>query len=217
MYRPSHFAEDRPDVLVAAMREIQLGAFITPTPTGIEITHIPTVVHHVAGQEQMVIEAHLSRANPHWKALTGQPSAVIFQGAQSYISPSWYPSKKEHEKVVPTWGYIVVHAHGRIETMHDAEWLSRHLNELTQQNEAHREDPWEVSDAPEKYVAALIRGIVGLRFTVERLEGTWKINQNMSDADIEGTARGLATSGEMGVHLATALRQSREYPSSGKS
>lgn len=207
MYRPQQFAEDRLEVLVAAIREIQFAAIVTPTPEGIEVTHAPVVIRPGDTVEETFLETHVARPNPHWRAAVDAPSVAIFQGPQAYVSPSWYPSKQEHGKVVPTWTYVSVHAHGRLEAVQDESWLAQHLDALTQQNEATRAKPWAVSDAPEGFIPALSRGIVGLRMRLDRLEGAWKINQHKNEGDRAGTAAGLAGSGEMGAKLAALLTE----------
>ncbi|EFL87694.1 FMN-binding negative transcriptional regulator [Ahrensia sp. R2A130] len=162
-----------------------------------------------------MLENHIARANPHWQstpALGGEdaPEAVvIFQGPQEYISPSFYPSKAEHGKIVPTWTYIAIHAHGHLRHTEDPAWLLRHLNEMTDEKEAPREKPWAVNDAPDRYIEARMRGIVGLEITVERLEGSWKLNQNKSEDDQAGTVAGLETASAMGAELAEAWRVRR--------
>lgn len=204
MYRPTNFAEDRPEVLLQAVRGIGLATLVTPTSEDIVVTHAP-VVARLDG-ERMVLETHVARANSHWRAASaGASSVAIFQGPHSYVTPSWYPSKAEHGKVVPTWSYISVHAHGPLEAVEDGGWLRRHLEELSAANEAGRDRPWKVSDAPETFVAALTRGIVGLRMTAKRVEGAWKMNQHKAEADREGTRMGLAGAGPMGAALAEEL------------
>jgi transcriptional regulator len=139
-----------------------------------------------------VIECHLARANPHCKELgTVGEALMIFQGPDAYITPNWYPSKVEHGKVVPTWNYAVVHAYGRPEVMDDATWLRRHVGELTAQQESTEAAPWAVSDAPERYIDVMLRGIVGFRFVITRLEGKWKMSQNREMADREAVVKGL--------------------------
>jgi transcriptional regulator len=126
-----------------------------------------------------VIECHLARANPHWKDLAeGNEALMIFQGPEGYITANWYPSKTLHGKVVPTWNYAVVHAYGRPEVMKDKDWLHRHVSELTAQQERNEAEPWTLSDAPASYIDAMLRGIVGFRFAITRLEGKWKMSQN---------------------------------------
>jgi transcriptional regulator len=141
-----------------------------------------------------VIEFHLARANPHWKYLAECNEALmIFQGPDGYITPNWYPSKAEHEKVVPTWNYAVVHAYGRPEMTQDPDWLRRHVVELTAQQERNEVKPWALTDAPETYVNAMLRGIIGFRFAITRLQGKWKMSQNREMKDRDGVARGLVT------------------------
>lgn len=207
MYRPDAFAENRRDVLLSAIADIQLAALVTPTAEGLHVTHVPMVTR--ADSDGIVLETHVARANPHWSAQPTAPSVAIFQGPQSYVSPSWYPSKQDHGKVVPTWVYIAVHAHGALEVRQDEPWLRRHLDALTDANEAGRPAPWQVSDAPEPFIGALSRGIVGLRLIVDRLEGSWKINQHKSEADRQGTEAGLRGAGPDGLALAAALADRR--------
>ena len=204
MYRPEKFVEDRQAVLADAIRNIQLAALITPVSEAIEVTHVPFVVREEGSQ--IILETHVARATTHWKAAgNGAKSLAIFQGPHAYVSPSFYPSKLEHGKVVPTWVYIVVHAHGVLETIDDPSELLHHLNNLTDNNEFDRDEPWSVSDAPERYLESMKRGIVGLRLRVTRLEGAWKLNQHKDRQDWTGTVDGLRDSGESGRALADAL------------
>ncbi|GAA3870307.1 FMN-binding negative transcriptional regulator [Celeribacter arenosi] len=201
MYRPDSTAIDDPALLRDVMDQISFGALVTSLGGEFEITHLPLLVRYEEGKT--VLEGHFARANPHWK-MEG-PSVVIFQGPQAYVSPSFYPSKAVHGKVVPTWAYIVVHAHGHFETVQDGAWLQAHISALSDRHEAAQSKPWSVSDAPVAYLAALKRGIVGFRFTVDRLEGKWKVNQHKSSQDRQGTYDGLMASGEQGQDLAQAL------------
>jgi transcriptional regulator len=120
---------------------------------------------------------------------------MIFQGPQCYVTPTWYPSKSEHGKVVPTWNYAAVHAYGRPEIMEDKDWLLRHVTALTAQQERHEARPWSPSDAPGNYIEAMLRGIVGFRFVVTRLEGKWKMSQNRATQDQAGVVEGLRNRG----------------------
>ena len=142
------------------------------------------------------IEFHLARANPHWEELAVADEALmIFQGPEGYITPNWYPSKAQHGKVVPTWNFAVVHAYGRPEAIDDRGWLLQHVAELTAQQERDQPKPWAPSDAPDAFINAMVRGIVGFRFVVARLEGKWKMNQNREALDQDGSAKGLAERG----------------------
>ena len=143
-----------------------------------------------------VIEFHLARANPHWKELAEANEALmIFQGPEGYITPNWYPSKAQHGKVVPTWNFAVVHAYGRPEAIDDAAWLRQHVAELTAQQEQDQPKPWAPSDAPDTFINAMVRGIVGFRFVITQLEGKWKMNQNRETADRAGVVKGLGQRG----------------------
>ena len=202
MYAPPAFREDRVEVLRRAAAEIMFGALVTQTDDGPVVTHVPMLL--TGPDDAMVLETHVARGNPHWRA--SGPSVAIFQGPQAYVSPSFYPSKAETGKVVPTWTYIVVHAHGMLESCTDADWLHAHITRISDAMEAGRPAPWAVSDAPPDYIAALQRGIVGLRLPVARLEGSWKVNQHKTEADRAGTADGLSASGPQGAALAQVLR-----------
>ena len=192
MYARETSQESRTEVLVAAMRDIKLSAMVSTTPDGLQVSHIPVVVEKT-DDDTIVLNGHVSRNNPHWRAIREPAQSVaVFQGSHSYITPSWYQTKAETGKVVPTWGYIAVHAHGVLEIMDDADWLRGHVNELTNLHEADRPEPWAVSDAPEDFIKVMLRGIVGVRLTVERLEGSWKLNQHRSEADQRGTITGLS-------------------------
>ncbi len=205
MYAPQQFREERRDVLVAAMRDIQFSAIVTSGDDGLHVTHAPTVIREQG--EALLVEFHVARANPHWQ-LAGAQTVAIFQGPQAYIHPGWYESKAEHGRVVPTWTYVSVHAHGLLEVMGTEDQLRAHLNELTGQNEAPREKPWAVSDAPDKYISGMTRAIVGLRLKVERLEGSWKLNQHKSDGDRRGVQSGLAAETNAESQSIAALMQS---------
>ena len=213
MYAPHQFREERRDVLVAAMRDIQLAAVVTPGPDGLLATHVPVVVREQA--DDLVLEFHVARQNPHWQ-LAGANSLMIFQGPQAYIHPGWYESKTEHGRVVPTWTYVMVHAHGLLEAMETEDELLAHLNQLTDQNEARREKPWAVQDAPEKYIHGMTRAIVGLRMTVEKLEGSWKLNQHKNEADRMGVMSGLSAESDQQANSVSALMRGLENVASKK-
>ena len=207
MYVPQQFREERRDVLVAAMRDIQLAAIVTQDADGPCATHAPVVVREEG--DDLLLEFHVARQNPHWQ-LAGQKSLAIFQGPQAYIHPGWYRSKAEHGRVVPTWTYVMVHAHGTLAAMEGETELLSHLSQLTDRNETGREQPWAVSDAPEKYIHGMTRAIVGLRMKVERLEGSWKLNQHKSDGDRAGVQSGLAAEADTNARAISALMRGLE-------
>jgi transcriptional regulator len=190
MYQPDHFRVDDLLQMHALMRQRPFAALVSGGEMGLYATHLPTVLKNDAPFG--LIECHLARANPHWKELAeGDEALMIFQGPEGYITPNWYASKTEHGKVVPTWNYAVVHAYGRPEVVSDKHWLRRHVAELTAQQEAYEARPWALSDAPESYVEVMLRGIVGFRFAITRLEGKWKMSQNREPKDRDGVVRGL--------------------------
>ena len=192
MYQPDHFrAHDLPQMR-ALMRAKPFATLISAGPAGLQATHLPTVLRD--DEPDGVIECHLARANPHWKDLAGgNQTLLIFHGPEGYITPNWYPSKAAHGKVVPTWNYAVVHATGRPEVMKEKAWLLRHVGELTAQQERTEAKPWALSDAPDSYINVMLRGIVGFRFAITRLEGKWKMSQNREAIDQEGVVQGLNT------------------------
>jgi transcriptional regulator len=190
MYRPDHYRVDDLSLMHSLMRARPLVALVSAGAEGLCATHLPTVLKGEAPYG--VIEFHLARANPHWKQLAECNEALmIFQGPEGYITPNWYPSKAEHGKVVPTWNYAVVHAYGRPEVMKEKDWLCRHVTELTSQQERNEVRPWALSDAPGTYIDVMLRGIVGFRFAITRLEGKWKMSQNRDAKDRDGVSRGL--------------------------
>jgi transcriptional regulator len=207
MYAPNQFHEERRDVLLAAVRDIRLASIVSPTPEGLYATHAPVVA--VEHGDQLVLEFHVARQNPHWK-FAGPGSLIIFQGPQAYVHPGWYPSKAEHGKVVPTWTYVVVHAHGPLEVFDGEAELRAHLDQLTGQNEAQRDKPWAVSDAPENYIRTMMRGIVGLRMRVDRLEGSWKLNQHKTEPDRRGVQSGLSGEDHANAQSIAALMRADE-------
>jgi transcriptional regulator len=190
MYQPDHFCVEEVPRLHALMRARPFATLISGGAAGLYASHLPTVLKDDGPFG--VIECHLARPNPHWKELAkGDEALMIFQGPEGYITPNWYASKAEHGKVVPTWNYAVVHAYGRPETMIDKDWLRRHVGELTAQQEATESKPWSLSDAPDAFIETMLRGIVGFRFAIARLEGKWKMSQNRAVSDREGVVRGL--------------------------
>jgi transcriptional regulator len=202
MHRPDHFRVEDIAQMHALMRARPFAALVSSSANGLYGTHLPTVLKDDGANG--LIECHLARANPHWKDLAeGNEALMIFQGPEGYITPNWYPSKAVHGKAVPTWNYAVVHAYGRPAVVQDKDWLRRHVTELTTQQEASEAQPWAVSDAPENYVDVMLRGIVGFRFAITRLEGKWKMSQNREMPDRQGVVAGL-TARASGDDLAIA-------------
>jgi len=214
MYVPPSNAEDRPGVLFDFIEAHPLGALVTASADGLFATHLPLVLHRGRGPHG-VLEGHVARANPHHRLEPAAGEAlVIFPGPDAYVSPSWYPAKAEHGRVVPTWNYVAVHAYGALRFVEDRAFLRRHLEELTARHEAGRERPWAVDDAPAEYVAGLERAIVGVEIAITRVEGKWKMSQNRPAADIDGVVRGLAASPRAGDREVAEIVAARRPPSS---
>jgi transcriptional regulator len=191
MYIPKHFEETRVPVLHAFVDAHPFGILITMGAAGMIASHIPMVLEHV-GDSPGVLKGHISRANPQWREFSADVEALaIFNGPEHYITPTWYAEKVETGKVVPTWNYAAVHVYGRMKIMEDAQWLRAHLETLTNVHEAGFAIPWKVSDAPEEYVATMMKGIVGVELAVTRIEGKWKASQNRAERDRQGVAAGL--------------------------
>jgi transcriptional regulator len=191
MYTPAHFKEDRIDVLHQLIAHHPLGTLITMTADGLNANHIPLMVDASRG-EFGTLRGHVARSNPVWQTFQADVDAlVVFQGPDAYISPSWYPGKKEHGKVVPTWNYAVVHAAGTLVIRDDAAWMRAFLNGITDHFESQKSAPWKMSDAPEDYLQTMMRMVVGIEIPIKTLTGKWKVSQNRPAADREGVAKGL--------------------------
>jgi len=168
-----------------------LATLVTLCDAGLVANHIP-VETLVEPAPHGMLRGHIARANPLWREYRdGSPALAIFQGPQAYISPSFYPSKKQTGEVVPTWDYAVVHAHGSLSFVQDTEWLRALVVRLTDAHEAQRQAPWQVADAPARYIDKMLSQIVGFEFRIARLSGKWKLSQNHPVANRQGVAEGL--------------------------
>jgi transcriptional regulator len=184
MYLPAHFEESRREVLDALIDAQTFGSLVTHGPNGLDANHLP-FEYDAARGPLGTLRAHVARANPVWREAATAPDAlVIFQGPAAYISPSWYPSKHETHRQVPTWNYIVVHAHGRIVVHDDEAFLRGLVARLTRKMEAGEPTPWKMGDAPPDYIAQMLGAIVGIEIEVTKLTGKWKLSQNKTPADI---------------------------------
>lgn len=193
MYQPPHFIESDRDTLHALMRAHPLGLLISATTDGPVADPVPMLLDAEIGEHGR-LRLHVARANPHWKLIASQPDVpvlVVFQGADSYITPSWYETKRETGKVVPTWNYATVQVKGHARVMDDAVWLAQQIRDLTGAHERPRAEPWAVEDAPERYIEAQLRGIVGIEIDILDVTGKWKVSQNRPAADRIGVAEGL--------------------------
>ncbi|MBK4717572.1 FMN-binding negative transcriptional regulator [Azospirillum sp. YIM DDC1] len=193
MYVPPAFREDDLPTLHALMRETRLANLVTATDEGLMATPLPLFLAPDEGPCG-TLYGHLARANPQWKQQSLGEAMVLFTGPEAYVSPSWYASKEEHGKVVPTWNYIAVHAYGPAEFFDDADRLLEVVTRLTDLHEGRRAAPWAVADAPVDFIRAQLRGIVGLRLPITRIQGKRKMSQNRSAEDRAGVAAGLTAS-----------------------
>jgi transcriptional regulator len=206
MYVPAHFREQRPELLHAFIARHPLASLVVRTAVGLEANHIP-MLPVASPDAPLRLRGHVARANPVWKqALPGEPVLAIFTGANTYVTPSWYPSKRQHGKVVPTWNYAAVHAQGPIRFIDDPAWVRPLVSALTDQHERERGQPWNVEDAPDDYVAAMVRAIVGFEIEVAELTGKFKASQNRDAQDRGGVASGLAARGTRGDEAEELLR-----------
>jgi transcriptional regulator len=196
MYLPGHFAETRVDVLHATLREAGLATLVTSGPGGLDASHLPFLLDPAPAPLGTLV-GHVARANPIWRETPAASEAlVIFLGPDAYVTPSWYATKRETGKVVPTWNYLAIHAHGRVAFFDDHDRLLELVTRLTDREEQPRALPWKVDDAPADYVDGMLQGIVGVEVTLTRLDGKWKASQNRAAADREGVAAGLEAEGQ---------------------
>lgn len=191
MYQPPHFREDDLATQHALIRAHPLGLLVTSGASGLVANPVPFLIDTESGAKG-TLRAHVARANPQWRDIRdGAEVLIVFQGAETYVTPSWYRTKAETGKVVPTWNYAIVQARGPATAIEDAAWLRSQIDALTAQQEGRRASPWQIGDAPEPFIAAQLKGIVGIEITVTAIDGKWKVSQNRPEADREGVARGI--------------------------
>ncbi|KNY09381.1 transcriptional regulator [Achromobacter piechaudii] len=192
MYLPTAFREDDLAVQHDFIRAHPLGVVMTSGEGGLMANHIPCLLYPEG--DHGVLRLHIARANPQLRQLAaGQECLIAFHGAQAYITPSWYATKAETHKVVPTWNFVAVHAWGTPIIQDDPAWLRAQLDALTASQEKARAQPWGVDEAPADFIAAQMRAIVGVEIPISRIEGKWKVSQNRTPADRQGVAQGLAS------------------------
>lgn len=203
MYLPLHFNLDdrraQHDIIVAH----PLGLLISNGPEGFVANPIPFVLDRSFG-DMGRLRGHVARPNPQWQGLGGEV-LVVFSSLDHYISPSYYQTKRETGKVVPTWNYITVHAYGQVSVHEDAQWLGRQIRDLTSQHEGNRTQSWAVDDAPAPFIAAQMRGIVGIEIVLTRIEGKAKLSQNRNEADQAGVKAGLSQEADEAARAMAAL------------
>lgn len=207
MYLPRHFEQAERAALHALMREHPLAWLVTAGPHGPGADPVPLELDPDAG-EHGTLNGHVARANPVWQQAAGTPVIALFSGPQAYVSPNGYASKALTHKVVPTWNYAVVQAHGPLQVVDDAAWLHALVRRLTAHHEAGSEHPWSVDDAPADYVQQMLRAIVGIQIPITRLVGKFKLGQNRSVADQQGVATALSQ-GPAAAQAVAALMRTR--------
>ncbi len=211
MYIPEHFAEPELAVLHDLIEAHPFGTWVTVDTGQLVVNHLPFVLDATRG-EFGTLSGHVARANDVWKTASQLESVAVFHGPETYITPSWYPTKHEHGKAVPTWNYVVVHAHGVPRVIHEPEWLRQHVSELTRRHEAGREAPWQVSDAPSEFIDAMLGAIVGIEIPIARVAGKWKVSQNRPERDRLGVVAGLSESPDPKSQQMAALVRGRQRP-----
>jgi transcriptional regulator len=195
MYLPRHFEEARAEVLHELIVAHPLATLVTLTSHGLEANPIPLHLRHEGGAFGTLV-GHVARANPMWTQFDPSVEALaVFHGPQAYITPSWYATKRQTGKVVPTWNYVIVQARGPLRIRDDADWVRELLHALTARHEAARPAPWSVDDAPRDYTEALMRSVVGIEIPITRLTGKWKVSQNQPAANRAGVVAGLVDDG----------------------
>jgi transcriptional regulator len=208
MYQPAHFVESDTATLHGLIEQHPLATWVTCRPDGPdgepvpEVNHVPFLLDRSRGSHGTLV-GHVARANPVWR--TPARSVLVFQGPAAYVSPGWYASKAAHGKVVPTWNYAVVHAHGTPRPIEDRAALLAIVSRLTDHHEGRRGLHWQVSDAPADYVEQMLAAIVGIELPIEALEGKWKVSQNRPGADRDGVRAGLGASEDPGERAMAAL------------
>jgi transcriptional regulator len=210
MYLPKHFEETRVEVLHDFIRSHPFGALVTMTAGGLDANHIPFEVDPAPGPFG-TLRGHVARANPVWREVApGTAALVMFQGPDTYVSPAWYPTKADTGKVVPTWNYAVVHAHGVPRFIDDRAWLRAFVEQLTSRHETGRPEPWKITDAPADFIDKQVEGIIGVEMPIARLIGKWKVSQNRPAQDRHGAAEGLVREGgASGAAMADLIRRAK--------
>ncbi|MES2353608.1 MAG: FMN-binding negative transcriptional regulator [Pseudomonadota bacterium] len=195
MYIPKHFEEPNVDVMHELIRARPFATLVTFSASGLNANHIPLLLSKEPSPHG-TLQGHVARSNPMWADFAKDVEAlVVFQGPDTYITPSWYATKKQAGKVVPTWNYVAVHAYGSLRIVDDPTWLRSQLEALTAHNEASFPQPWKIADAPHEYIEKLIGSIVGIEIVITKLYGKWKVSQNQPAQNRTTVVEGLQASG----------------------
>ncbi|GAB2801025.1 FMN-binding negative transcriptional regulator [Halomonas shantousis] len=211
MYLPAQFAVSDPVALQDVMQANPFATLITASPEGMTADHLP-LLFEPTKEGGGKLRGHIARANGLWR-MGEQEALAVFHGPQAYITPSWYPDKQKHGRVVPTWNYQVVHAHGRLRFIEDPAWLRQNLGALTERFESQRTAPWALEDAPEAYIENMCRAIVGIELTINRLTGKHKASQHKSYEEREAIRQGLREEYGIDANSAACLSGARDWSS----
>jgi transcriptional regulator len=209
VYLPKHFEEPDPERLRSFIERYPLGSLVTATASGLDANHIPFLCAD-NGSAAGTLHGHIARANPLWReAVRDATALVIFRGPDSFVSPTWYPSKRENPRVVPTWNYAVVHVHGVLRFVDDPAWVRSHVEALTREHEGKRDAPWAVTDAPADFIEKMVAAVVGIEISITQLVGKWKVSQNRSISDRVGVVEALEREAvPSGTTIAALIRES---------
>ncbi len=209
MYIPKHFEVTDVQVLHNLMRDYPLATLVTTSANGLNANHIP--MHLDTHESYRILKGHVARANPILEDIKCEnQSLAIFHGPNAYITPSWYETKKEHGKVVPTWNYVVVHAYGKLSINNDTEWLRGQLEQLTNHNETPFSEPWAVADAPLEFTEKLMTSIIGIEMEITKLLGKWKVSQNQPAQNRDSVIQGLNANNQLGATKMAELVRKNE-------
>ena len=215
MYVPRHFEESRPEELHALIVQHPFGILVTQGSSGLDANHLPFELEARDGTPG-VLHTHVARANSVWRDIaSGDEVLVVFGAADAYISPSWYPSKHEHHRQVPTWNYMVAHAHGRVTVRDDERYLRGLVGRLTRRHEASQPQPWKMGDSPQAFIDEMLASIVGLEIGITRLVGKFKLGQNKERRDVLGAADALKARGENAIADAMLARVAERSDDAG--
>ena len=212
MYVPAHFEETDQDTLHGLVEKHPLGILVTYGASGLDANHLPFDLDRTKGPYG-TLHCHVARNNTVWRDIaTGDEVLVVFRFADAYISPNWYPSKHESHKQVPTWNYIVAHAHGRVTVHDDERHARRNVARLTRRHEAGEPVPWKMGDAPREFIDSMVKAIVALEIEITRLTGKAKLSQNKEARDIHGAAQALIAGdgGQIGPAMLAAAEKKSE-------
>ncbi|MHA3703607.1 FMN-binding negative transcriptional regulator [Jatrophihabitans sp. YIM 134969] len=192
MYVPAHFAPPSTEAVVALLDHHGAADLVTATADGLVATLLPFVHDAAPDGSPGVLRGHVARNNAHWRVPAVGEALVIVRGPDAYVSPSWYATKAEHGRVVPTWNYVTAHVYGELVVHDDTAWTSTVVRDLTTKHEAGRDPSWSVDDAPTRFVDGQLRAIVGVEVVISRVEAKWKLSQNRSAADVDGVIDALS-------------------------